>query len=592
MSPATLTAEANRIHLFVSFRLQRGREAAFCDALEAFGKAALREHLGAPPEAEHAHRAGSWAWDSLSVPRAADEHAPTTAEAQTHPDLFPVVRRILVGATGDMQVPPHFPPPYRLHAGLLASHYRVVLNKRAQARLAAEAPAHAAFGAIPLHLHDVRLYLFGTGVGALGFELEVVDPFTRGGDAVPAQLVVEAAAALCADPQRASPWHAAKFSHFKALEAVACGATLRLVPEERYGVRRFQPDAGGEEYGSAMADAQAGESVPVCVDLKQQLTPLALAQTLLRVDALPAGTIELDAGRLFSYAAVLLSADAPRDAMDALAYRLAHKFTADYAIGAAQVETAGVWPFDNICHSMATQGGAVVARNTGVAFVEGYLTQSVPRTYLPLCLLARHEYLVLRRLSHADVFAEKERSPRERERWIAHVQGELMDFRLRYRFSWVSDMSNHNLVFAHWRRVLGLDDTLAELSQDVAEGEQEVRATLERLAKRERLLFHGLAALGVLFLLRSAFEFVADVFLLSRAKSMLLLREALPLLAGPDEAARTAAAAAMGERLTRAAEHMAMVERVEQIVFWVGIAVAAYAIGFVLRHRQSAMGGE
>lgn len=580
-------------------------EARVGAASETSAAGASMQPAGDMPEAEGA-------------PRRAPEHGKKAvskswalSDREFHPDLYRVVRRILHARTGDLSdVDDTFVPPYRLASGIVPRNWVTKMSEGAQRRLADSAPEFAKAGVFAFTLRDVRLFVFGTGVGIFCYEIEVVSPFTKAGG-VCSELLIEVVTALSGRRVIDQPWKPAKFLHPRALEPIRCQDWVVMVKDGRVGVRRASGTDASLERIRALADAALDTHVPVCeysahrtvdsFDLAVRLVPRCVCGTcavLVDREEVPQAPTEerrclgvpvlTDESRLFSYTAASLHTSASKECSDVVAYRLAHRFTREYQIESSWLQGACVRPFHNICHSMAMQGGAALIVPNASEFDRSFLNDAVPRTYLPLCIFARHEYLKLRHWSHAELFSKMERKPEERERWVRRLMAELSDFVLRYRFSYVSDLTHHNLVYLKWRKTLALDETLAELSLDAAEGKREVDAQLEQEAKKHRMLFATLGCLALLPLFRGVMEFVRDALFVHPSDLAQHFLKVTTAMIEPNTM-KEQERALLIHRMQEMVQKYESWESCEWWVFVIGALLVLVGVGYVFAFKRSPM---
>ena len=136
--------------------------------------------------------------------------------------------------------------------------------------------------------------------------------------------------------------------------------------------------------------------------------------------------------------------------------------------------------FANITFGLSLEGGAVLALDTGHKFVEEFQSR-VRNRYFVGFLLALQQQFTLRWLAHevgtvqgrlhGDATDNKER------RKIRTLRNRILHFVLRCRFTQISGITMHNLVYERWRDVLRIEPLLGELKGEVDE--------LDELLRRE-----------------------------------------------------------------------------------------------------------
>lgn len=414
-----------------------------------------------------------------------------TARKSLHNDLLNVVNRILHGGdladTGTSPGPGRFVgmPPLQLNPVQTQNAcYAVDLNQAAQARL-------LKFGItarqVQIKVAGGTLYTFASGLVLMALELSFAS--LDGADtALPAAMIMEGLYAVGHATDRSHGLRGIVAESRRLLEPVKVGDTVVLDSSQRYGARLKQA-ADDSAMPARTLLSISGDASQTAVPLRlvfetgetyQGVNELLahwlkphgdLASTSRYADAL----MQEKHGRVFTYFAGVFEPGVGDEALAELAYRTSHRFGADYQIALADVAPHVARPFGNICHAVATQGASVAVRNTGVGFVEQFIGSAIRPTYLPLALIAYHEYLHLRSLTQACAIMPNEADPKTDKEHLQKLRAALVTFRLYLRFSHISDMAHHNTVYEAWRRAMGLDGMLDELALDVREGEEVLR---------------------------------------------------------------------------------------------------------------------
>ena len=220
------------------------------------------------------------------------------------------------------------------------------------------------------------------------------------------------------------------------------------------------------------------------------------------------------------------------------ALQLARHYSDDYRIAASIGGTCTVADFENVMHMVSMEGSATIidlSPPPGLTvpdFVVNFKTATFERTYLPIAVLAYHEFTALLHFSNDTKFwfgggtdrflgwaaqcARPERTLKkssaapavDREAAFSALAGlrdDILRFRLCYCFSHVSYSTAHNAVYQALREVWGCGRMLTELGQNTAE----ITAVLdERLreenARRIRLL-SVFGAAGIAYVSAEAF---------------------------------------------------------------------------------------
>lgn len=408
---------------------------------------------------------------------------PIVAEqARKHlsPDLHAVVDGILHGQSsapaGD-GVSGHL--PYRLRRDFLTDDFALELGEAARKRLKGSGISWDDSGLIRIAFDEVTVYLVATGIGLLTMEIEVLAPLVQDGDAVCSDLLVEATYALSHPESRGARILHGKLQQKIAFEAVSAKDCVGVVEQAptgaegegvrgQFGVRKLAPGLGG---ATVLLGAAANQPCLVFQHGKMGNFSLAdLAQALL--GGITAGNN--GQARFFSVAFARCPEATQPSAAAELAFRLSGNYNKDYAVSGAQVERGSQSLFQNIHFATTMQGGAVVVSadsKTSPVHLLRYYENSVRCSYIPLALLAYHEYLQLTYLLHRCARRPDGGGLEAEANRIRNNRDHLLNFRLYYRFSHVSNMSHHNTVHASWRSALALDIMLDELSSDVAEAD-------------------------------------------------------------------------------------------------------------------------
>jgi hypothetical protein len=287
--------------------------------------------------------------------------------------------------------------------------------------------------------------------------------------------------------------------------------------------------------------------------------------------------------RLFSFAYLRVKETEDERELQQLVFRLASKFNGEYAVRGSEVARSIVQSFDNIFHCMTTQGGALVVRAGEVApeHLRTYLSKAVVPAYLPLATLSFHEYLHLKGLTQDGAKLPDHTRPDEEVGRMAKLRNDLIDFRIFYRFSHVSMMSNHNVVHQAWRGALSLDRMLDDLGKDVAEADKVLRKAQEE-KKDARWRWFG--AFGA-----SAAGFVVTHELLDVALRLIYLQEKWFLLALKGEG-RTWPAIENDPSLASAVD---FIHNLHQANYWVfGAALAAAIVAGIIGWMKGPKLGE
>lgn len=219
------------------------------------------------------------------------------------------------------------------------------------------------------------------------------------------------------------------------------------------------------------------------------------------------------------------------------ALQLARHYSDDYRIADSIGGTRVVADFENVTHLVSMEGCATIVDLvptpglTVPEFVVNFKTVTFERTYLPIMVLAFHEFLALLHFSNDTKFwfgsgrdrfhewtaryarPQHEEQPAtvpavDREAafgTLARLRDDILRFRLCYCFSHVSQSTAHNAVYEALRDVWSCGRMLAELGQDTAE----ITALLDERIREENALrvrfFSTIGAVGLAYVSAQAF---------------------------------------------------------------------------------------
>jgi hypothetical protein len=205
--------------------------------------------------------------------------------------------------------------------------------------------------------------------------------------------------------------------------------------------------------------------------------------------------------RLFSATYAQFASSPAPGARRHFAIALARHYSDDYRVADAIEGVRFVADFENVVHAVAMEGCATIVDATPASpgasdFVRNFKSGTFDRTYVPVMVLALHEFIALlyyandakfwvardndnfsrwvaqtQKLPAADAAAESQRAVDTDAAFatLARLRDEVIRFRLCYRFSHVSYVSMHNAVYAAMRDAWNLRQMLADLGQDTAE---------------------------------------------------------------------------------------------------------------------------
>lgn len=199
-----------------------------------------------------------------------------------------------------------------------------------------------------------------------------------------------------------------------------------------------------------------------------------------------------DRRRLFAYSYVAFENAVPDFERRMYAFRLSHRYTLDYAAADGSVDEVYA-PFKDIAHSVCLEGGCVVVtHDTRLPFLTSFLTSAFQTSYLPLAIVAYHEYLYLLRATQESTgLARRSKNSRAHTETLRQLVADLAFFRLHFRFSQASQLTQQNRVYAMLRSALALDRLLAEAEEDARSAHGQY---IERLWRLPGSIAIGLSA--------------------------------------------------------------------------------------------------
>ena len=225
--------------------------------------------------------------------------------------------------------------------------------------------------------------------------------------------------------------------------------------------------------------------------------------------------------RLSSHAMVRFDAILPITDRDRYALMLARHYTTDYQLSPDIGRVEWVRDFETVRHAIALEGAATVIGPTEGAptlteFLRNFRTSTFDRHYLPIAILALHERAFLVARTAASIMSAAEMLDAQKSlRRLAELREAALVLRLCYRFSEQSHISMHNAVNLAWRKVLRLDEMLAELDDSI----RDIADHLERIHRRaQERKFAGVAIMGGAIIAGfSTFSIVKDLYDLFKA---------------------------------------------------------------------------
>jgi hypothetical protein len=183
-------------------------------------------------------------------------------------------------------------------------------------------------------------------------------------------------------------------------------------------------------------------------------------------------------GRVTTYVFVRFGAVLSVADRDRYALLLARHYSTDYAASPEIGRVEWVRDFNTVRHAIAMEGAATVLGPIDAApelpdFLLKYASSTFEAHYRLIALLALHEHAFLVDRTAASVMSQAEMQDATKSlKRLAELREAALVLRLCYRFSEQSYITMHNAVNLAWRKVLKLDEMLAELDdsiRDIAE---------------------------------------------------------------------------------------------------------------------------
>lgn len=213
------------------------------------------------------------------------------------------------------------------------------------------------------------------------------------------------------------------------------------------------------------------------------------------------------------------------------AIQLARHYTEHYRLADDPGGTRFVAEFDNVQHVVALEGSATVVELASASgpvppFLRDFESATFRCHYLPITLLAFHEFVTLLHLTNDSSFwPELDRddpfrhwlaqagSQRAAQSWsedaadarsdalarLERLRDEVLRFRLCYRMSHVSYITMHNAVYEALRETWGLDRMLHDVGRDTNEISAFLEQTIAKDAARQVRMFGVVGAAGLSF---------------------------------------------------------------------------------------------
>lgn len=203
--------------------------------------------------------------------------------------------------------------------------------------------------------------------------------------------------------------------------------------------------------------------------------------------------------RIYSYVSAVVDGLIDPALKREIAFRLSRRYNYVYDPDVQGKDAILLTPFNNVTHVMSLEGAATLVDRPGTdatkglpEFLSNWLTVAHGPVYLPIAIIAYHEYLALLELAQEAAVEIDFSKPKAAETdALTELCKDFLAFRLRYRPAQVSRITMHNSFSDHLRLALGNDRLGQKAGQDAAEAERVLaalgREEVERVAlERER----------------------------------------------------------------------------------------------------------
>lgn len=241
--------------------------------------------------------------------------------------------------------------------------------------------------------------------------------------------------------------------------------------------------------------------------------------------------------RYFSYVAVRCAGVVESETLGKMAFGLAHRQTEDYYPVLETFKKSIYQPFDNISHATSLEGGATVLcvadTSLGSEHIETFINNVLKNTYIPMFMMSYFEfsYLVslISRGSPNINLAQKDEAV---IRQLEHIREQILTYRFYYRFIKVSQLSQHNDFYEHWRKTFDNDKIMQDLMENIHQISDYLTYALEKqnqaLEKKQSKLIGALGiiatgALSMIGVFGTNFEVYKNLPILSPITALTLM---------------------------------------------------------------------
>lgn len=219
--------------------------------------------------------------------------------------------------------------------------------------------------------------------------------------------------------------------------------------------------------------------------------------------------------RLFTASYLQLADELDPGQRQKLLYRLARHYTSDYQVPDELEGCELIQPFTNVNHLFSQEGCATIVDKSGLGdepppeFLSQYLNNTYRRHYMPIVMLAYHEYCYLLEMTDAASFWPALDPSSRLVDQMENVRLEANRFVLCFRFSYVSRISMHNQVNQAARRALGVNNIYSELDRDTKHIDYLLHRLADQRSEKRYRWFNVVGTFGISWL--TAFTLVKEM---------------------------------------------------------------------------------
>ncbi|MEA2722020.1 MAG: hypothetical protein QOJ39_3884 [Candidatus Eremiobacteraeota bacterium] len=205
--------------------------------------------------------------------------------------------------------------------------------------------------------------------------------------------------------------------------------------------------------------------------------------------------------RIYSLCALTFSAPLTDAQRVDTSLRLSRQYHSSFRTATETPGTTFLRPFANVLHAVSREGTCSIIDNSlnpdgrRNDVLADWLHNSHHRVYLPLHLVALHQYIVLLRLGHgAGRHVEFETASDRELGELTALCNQIRFFRLAYRLVQVSTITMHDLVYSAVEKSLGISELSEKIARDLMAVEPRLlELSAQRVERRYRWLTRVLA---------------------------------------------------------------------------------------------------